>query len=225
MKKNIFLSAILGASLMLSGCGSVGTNGSATNSLLGSAAGLLSGTTGNTTTSVLTSAGTSVVGTLLSTLLGNTTSKTTIVGTWTYQQPKIAFESQNILAQIGSSVASSKLDSTLGTQLEKIGFKSGITSFTFSNDGTCQLTLGKRQLAGTYSYDSKTGVMTIQGALGLTTISPYVSVMGNELYMLFDADKLLSVMGAVSNVAKSNVLSSLLTSYNGLKLGWTMVRK
>lgn len=225
MKKNIILSAILGASIVLSGCGSAGTNGTTGSSLLGNAAGLLSGATGNTTTSVLTSAGTSVVGTLLSTLLGNTTSTTSIVGTWTYSNPKIAFESQNILAQIGSSVASSKLESTLGTQLGKIGFKAGVTSFTFANDGTCQLTLGQRKLTGTYSYDAKSGVMTIQGALGLTTIQPYVSVMGTELYMLFDADKLLSVMGAVSNVAKSNVLSNLLTSYNGLKLGWTMTRK
>ena len=67
--------------------------------------------------------------------------------------------------------------------------------------------------------------MTIQGAFGVATVSPYVSVVGNEMYMLFEADKLLSVMGAVSNIAKTGVISNLLGSYNGLKLGWTMVRK
>lgn len=216
MKKKIILSVILGSSLIISGCSTMGS----------SATGLLGGNTAaNTTTSVLTSAGTSVVGTLLSTLLGNTTNKTSIVGTWTYSNPKIAFESQNILAQIGSSVASSKLEQTLGTQLGKIGFKAGVTSFTFANDGTCQLTIGQRNIAGTYSYNSTSGVMTVQGALGMTSIQPYVSVMGTEMYMLFDADKLLSVMGAVSNLAKNNTVSSLLTSYNGLKLGWTMVKK
>ena len=139
-------------------------------------------------------------------------------------KPKIAFESESILAQLGSTVASSKLESTLDAQLKKIGFTTGKTSITFKADGTCSMNLGSKTYPGTYSYNTSTGVMTIQGALGVATISPYVSVMGSELYMLFESDKLLSVMTSVSGVAKTNVLSNLLGSYNGLKLGWTMTR-
>lgn len=215
MKKMYLMATLVVAALMMNGCGSVGQSGST---------GLLGGSTGQSSSSALTSAGTGVLGTLLSTLLGSKTSQTSIVGTWTYSKPKIAFESENILAQLGSSVASSKLESTLETQLKKIGFTAGKTSFTFKSDGSCSLLIGSKSYTGTYSYNTSTGVMTIQGAFGVASISPYVSVMGNELYMLFEADKLLSVMGALGNATKTNALSSLLSSYNGLKLGWTMVR-
>jgi len=177
MKKQLYLSALLCTSLVLSSCG-LGTTGQTSSGLVGA---------NNTTTSVLSSTGSTVVGTLLSTLLGNTTSQNSIVGTWTYSAPKIAFESQNILAQIGSSVASSKLESTLDSQLKKIGFSAGKTSITFANDGTCKMLIGSRTYAGTYMYNSSTGVMTINGALGLATVSPYVSVMGTEMYMLLNS--------------------------------------
>jgi len=237
MKKNIIISAFAACTLILAGCG-MGTSQSGNSSLLGgttttgtaagAGAGLLGSMLGagnGTTGSVLTSAGTTVVGTLLNKLLGNTTNKNTIAGTWTYSGPKVAFESEKILAQIGSSVVSSKIESTLGSQLEKMGFKKGKSTIVFTSDGQVQVALGSRTMSGTYTYDQSSGKMTIQGAFGVATVSPYVSVVGNEMYMLFEADKLLSVMGAVSNIAKTSVISNLLGSYNGLKLGWTMVRK
>ena len=237
MKKNILITAIATCTLILAGCG-MGAGQSSNSSLLGgttttgtaagAGAGLLGSVLGagnGTTGSVLTSAGTTVVGTLLNKLLGNTTNVNTIAGTWTYSGPKVAFESEKILAQIGSSVVSSKIESTLGSQLEKMGFKKGKSTIVFTNDGQCQVVLSNRTLTGTYTYNQSTGQMTIQGAFGVATVTPYVSVVGNEMYMLFEADKLLSVMGAVANIAKTSVISNLLGSYNGLKLGWTMQRK
>lgn len=215
MKRNYFLAATLCAALMLSSC--FGSSASTGN--------LLSGTNTGTTTSVLTSAGTSVLGTLLTTLLGNKTTQNSIVGTWTYSAPKVAFESENILAKIGSSVASSKIESTLGNQLKKIGFQAGKTTLTFAKDGTCTMTRSGKTLNGTYSYDTNSGKMTIQGALGLASISLYVSVVGNEMYMLFDADKILSIMTSLSSATSAtSTFGNLLGNYSGLKLGWTMTR-
>ncbi len=212
MKKNHVIAAMLCVATVLSGCSTMGTK---SNNLLGN----------STTTSTLTSAGTSVLGTLLTTLLGNTTSQNSIVGTWTYSKPKVAFESENVLAQIGSSVASSKIENTLEQQLKRVGFSAGKTSMTFKSDGTCIMNFGTKSYSGTYTYNTQTGRMTINGALGVSSISPYVSVMGNELYMLFDADKILGLctkLGSISS--QTNTLSNLLSSYNGLKLGWTMAK-
>lgn len=214
MKKNIFTAAVISASLLLAGCG-LGTTGTT--------GALPSGN--NTQTSVLTSAGTSVLGTIMSTLLGNTTTKNSIVGTWTYSSPKIAFESQNILAQIGSSVASSKIESVLGNQLKKLGFQAGKTTLTFNNDGTCTLVRSGKSIPGNYTYDSSSSQMTITGAFGVTSVKPTVSVMGNELYMMFEADKLMSIMNTMASATSyTSTLSSLLGNYNGLKLGMTMTK-
>ena len=229
MKKlSIFAATVLTA-FMLSGCGmgstgssiasGTSTTGSTTNT---SAAGglaavgssLLSGSTGS-----------SMLGSLLSNLLGNTTTQNSIIGTWVYSKPKIAFESESILAQLGSTIASNKLESSLDTQFKKLGFTAGKTAFTFLQDGSCTMTIGSRSIPGTYTYNSKTGQMTIKGTLGLTNITAYVSVMGSEMYVLFDADKLLNVMSAVSSVTKVSTLSSLISSYNGIKIGWTLTKK
>ena len=51
------------------------------------------------------------------------------------------------------------------------------------------------------------------------------TVSGNELHMLFDADKLLNVMtGLGSSLTTNATLSTLLKSYNGMMLGWTVTR-
>ena len=215
MKKNYVLAASLGAVLMLSSC--LGSSSNTGN--------LLSGTNNGTTSSALTSAGTTVLGTLLTNLLGNKTTQKSIVGTWTYSAPKVAFESESILAKIGSSVASNKIESTLGNQLQKMGFQAGKTTLTFASDGTCKMVRSGKTINGTYSYDTNTGKMTLQGVLGMASVSLYVSVVGNEMYMLFDADKLLAIATAMSSAtATTSTLSSLLSSYSGLKLGWAMTK-
>ncbi len=216
MKKSFIMAAFVAASMLFSACGSLGTSGN-TN--------LLAGSNQNTTTSVLTSAGTSVLGTLMSSLLGNTTTQMSVVGSWYYTNPKIAFESENILAQLGSAVATNQIEQKLNTQLTKLGFTPGKTTMTFTDNGVCTLTLGTRTLNGTYVYNTASNQMTIQGTFGLASITPTVSVVGTEMYILFDADKLLSVMNAVSKVSKASTLTNLLTSYNGVKVGWAMSRK
>ena len=226
MKKISFMAAVVAMAAFVSGCGTMGSTGTSTTQSTSTPTAV--GTTqssGNLLTSVLSSSGTSVVGTLLSTILGNTTSKNTIVGTWTYSAPKVTFKSESILAQVGSSLASSKIESMLGTQLGKMGFQEGKTTIVFNSDGSCQVTRSGKTIPGTYTYNQSTGVMTIQGALGLTSVSPYVSVMGNEMYMLFDADKLMSIMKTIGSASGSSTISSLLGNYNGIQLGWTMTRK
>ena len=216
MKRRTILSAVAGITAMLCSCGLPGTTGTSAAAGAGS---------NSTMSSVLTSSGSSVLGTLLGTLLGNTTNQNTLVGTWTYSGPKVTFKSENILAQLGSSVASNKIESTLGTQLQKLGFQAGKTSLTFDGEGNCQMVRSGKTYAGTYTYDTSTSVMTIQGAFGVASIRPYVSVMGNEMYMLFEADQLLTVVSALASATSAtSTLGSLLSNYSGLQLGWTMTR-
>ena len=214
MKKNLILAGLLSTTMVLSSC-MMGGNSNGT---------LLGGSASNTG-STLATAGTGVLGTLLSSVLGNTTTPNSIAGTWVYSGPKVTFKSENILAQMGSQVASAKIEQSLGNQLKNLGFQAGKSTLTFDSQGNCQMTRSGRNYPGTYTYNQSTGVMTIQGALGVASVSPYVSVMGNEMYVLFEADKLFSVMGTLSTAAKTSTLSSLLNNYNGLQLGWVMTRK
>ena len=194
------------------------------------------GTTGNTTTSNTSAAvagsllggslqqsGTGLLGTLLTSLLGNTTSQQSLVGTWVYEGPKVVFESENILSQLGGQVVSSNLEQKLGTQFSKLGFSAGKSTLTLNSDNTCTLTVGSKSYNGTYVYDTNTHKMTLTGTFGVGKMTCTVSVQGGQLLMLFEADKLLNVATSISSKSTST-LSSLLNSYSGLKLGWAMTK-
>ena len=210
MKNLRYFAAIVAASLTLASCG-LGTTGNTTSN------------TASSSSQVLTQAGTDILGTLLGSILGNTTSQQSLAGTWTYYGPKVVFESENILSQLGGQVVSSNLESKLGTQLQKMGFSAGKSTLVLNSDKSCTLALGTKSWPGTYVYDASTNKMTLTGVLGMAQMTCTVSVQGNQLYMLFDADKLFAVATSLSSKSAST-LSSLLGSYSGLKLGWVMTR-
>ena len=218
MRKSLISVAIIAVSMLLNGCGAnsskLGTD-LATAAVTGAAANGANGNSGlGSLASILTSGNT--LTTVLSSLLGTKTTVNSLVGTWTYSQPKVVFESESVLAKIGSSVASSKIESSLNSQLKKIGFTTGKSTITFDANGNYTMALGSKTYTGTYTYNTSTSTMTMKGALGVTSVNI------NEMYMLFSADKILSIASSVSSV--NNTLSSLLSNYNGLKLGWAMVK-
>lgn len=211
MSKLRSFAAIVAASLTIVSCG-LGTTGNTTSQ--GSSA---------TGSDVLQQAGASVLSNILGNILGGTTSKQTLVGSWTYSGPKLVFESENVLSQIGGQVLSNNLEQKLGTQLEKMGFKAGKSVLTLNNDGSCSLVLGNKTLPGTYTYDAGSNKMTLTGVLGVGQMTCTTSIQNGQLLMLFDADKLLNVATSLGS-KNTSTLGSILSSYNGLKLGWAMSR-
>ena len=218
MKKLNYFAAIIAASLTLASCG-FGTTAPATTTTNTNTA----ATTGSILGDVLGQTGGGLLGTVLGSLLGNTTSQQSLVGTWTYYGPKVVFESENILSQLGGQVVSNSLEQKLGTQLQKMGFTPGKSTLVLNSDNTCTLALGTKSWPGTYVYDASTNKLTLTGVLGLAQMTCTVSVQAGQLYMLFEADKLLTVATSVSAKTASS-LSSLLQSYSGLKLGWAMTK-
>lgn len=219
MKKHFTMAALLSAVLMMSSCGfggtnTLGNNNTPSNSLLG---GGTSGQPGSTP---------SLLGNVLSTLLNLPTTQESLVGTWVYRQPKVIFESDNILAKLGSTIASSKVESTMSSYLAKIGMTAGTSSYTFNADNTVVFQIGGRTSQGTYTYDPATKVLTMTGAYGLASIQCYAIVQANgELDMVFDASKLLSLGSKISTSSTTGkTLSAFLANYNGLKLGWAMTK-
>lgn len=208
MKKIRSFAAIIAASLTFASCGLGSTTGQATNS---------------DSNATLQQAGTDLLGSVLSSILGGTTSQQSLIGSWTYYGPKVVFESENILSQLGGQVISSNLEQKLGSQLSKMGFSAGKSTLTLGNDGTCTLTLGSKKLSGTYAYDANSHKLTLTDVLGLGQMTCTASIQSGQLLMLFEADKLLSVATSISSKSTST-LSSLLQSYTGLKLGWAMAK-
>ena len=210
MRKPIIMAALL-STLLLSSCGttSLGTQGT----------GLLSGANAGTTGGAA-----SALGSVLTNLLGGSSAVTAsdLQGTWTYRKADCVFETQNLLLKAGGEMAAAKIESQLESQLGKVGIPPGACSFTFNSDGTYVATIGQYNLTGNYTLNTKSNTLTMTYLAGIGRISPKVVKTGASISLLFEGDKLLSMVqkvGKLSSNSTVNSLSSLINSYDGMLVG------
>lgn len=210
MRKPIIMAALL-STLLLSSCGttSLGTQGT----------GLFSGANAGTTGGAA-----SALGSVLTNLLGGSSAVTAsdLQGTWTYRKADCVFETQNLLLKAGGEMAAAKIESQLESQLGKVGITPGACSFTFNSDGTYVATIGQYNLTGNYTLNTKSNTLTMTYLAGIGRISPKVVKTGASISLLFEGDKLLSMVqkvGKLSSNSTVNSLSSLINSYDGMLVG------
>lgn len=210
MRKPIIMAALL-STLLLSSCGttSLGTQGT----------GLLSGANAGTTGGAA-----SALGSVLTNLLGGSSAVTAsdLQGTWTYRKADCVFETQNLLLKAGGEMAAAKIESQLESQLGKVGITPGACSFTFNSDGTYVATIGQYNLTGNYTLNTKSNTLTMTYLAGIGRISPKVVKTGASISLLFEGDKLLSMVQKVGKLTSNstvNSLSSLINAYDGMLVG------
>lgn len=222
MKKSfISLTVALGCTVLTS-CGGLGTLGANGGNSLGTdllttlATSALTGGTGADATG-------SLLGNIISTFAsGVSTNQNTIVGTWTYTQPCVQFESESLLAKAGGTLVANKVETTLATYYQKVGIKPGSFQMAFGQDGTLQYAIGSKTGTGTYTYNATNKTITITTQLG-AQMTAYVSVTGNAMGLTFDASKLLSLVSAAgTSVSSLSSISSIAGQYSGMKVGFQM---
>ena len=141
-------------------------------------------------------------------VVGNkATTASSIIGTWTYSGPECQFESENLIAVYN-----------------KVGMNN--IRYTFNEDGTYSYQMKKRTVTGSYVFDDAAKTITMTGKLGLKTVA-YVTVTGNDMSMVFKADKLMSILktitGAASKVnSTAATINSVAEAYDGLMLGFEL---
>lgn len=201
--------AVLCCALTVSGCGIISTV-SAFGSLFG-------GKKTSTIASVV-----KILGSVLGQFY-DTTTKTALVGKWAYDEPAIQFESDNLLKKAGGAVASQGVADKLVPYFEKIGFKQGNVDLELREDNTCTYTFGGTSFDGTYEFDEVNKKLTLKTSL-IPLPTAYLSVVGDQMAMTFDSNKLLSLAQTVSQFSSQPTLtaiSNLADSYDGMKTGFT----
>lgn len=187
---------------------------------------------GNTQTSS-TSAAAQIGSGILSSLIGNvigtpTLKKANLIGTWNYSSSDCKFESENLLQQAGGEIAAKTIENKLNDLFGKVGIKQGALSFTFNEDGSYQMGIGGRNISGTYTLDEATGTLTMVGMFGITKSEAIVTFNStNSISILYDATKLMQVLNAFaaqSGNATVQSISSLIGSYNGLRIGFELTK-
>ncbi len=150
-------------------------------------------------------------------------------GTWTYVNPALQLKGDNALKNIAGSVASSELEKKLSEYCAKVGIVEGVFNYTFSSDSTFTSQLKGKTLSGTYSVNAEESTIEFHyGKLGkskLTTMTANVVLSGDQLSLLFNADKLLDFLSKLSSVSSNSTLktiNSLMSQYDGMMLGFEL---
>jgi hypothetical protein len=161
----------------------------------------------------------------LSKLFDSILPKVEIPGTWSYLGVAVEFDGEGVLAAAGGAVAAATVEEKLAPLLAKVGIKPGAFSFTFNEDGTLTTQIGKKPLNGKWVYDEKAEVVTITILNKEYAIRMVVS--GDNINILFEADKLLELLKSISSKSSNTTLATIGTivqSYDGMNLGFECKR-
>lgn len=171
--------------------------------------------------------GQSVITSLVSIFSGDKqASADNIVGTWTYSEPAIVFDSDDYLTKMGGKVAAKKMESKIQTALTKYGVTAGTVKFVFNSDGTFVETIKNKTINGKWSVKDNVLNLTF-GTVKTKTVSITTQLEGNQMMMVTDATKLLTlVQGMTSSSNSSNLktISALLKKIKGMKVGVTLTK-
>ncbi len=161
---------------------------------------------------------------------GSSVSSESLQGTWTYVNPAMRLEGDNALKNVAGSLATTEVEKKLKEYCEKVGIVEGVFNYVFNSDSTFTSALKKGSLKGTYSVNSSDKTLTLRytvagKSLGITTLTANVVLSGDELTLLFNADKLLKFLGTVSSLSDNSTLSTinkLVSEYDGMMLGFDL---
>ena len=135
-----------------------------------------------------------------------------IAGSWKYSAPACEFESGEVLKDAGGKLIAAEVES----QLTDIYTKAGITASTFGYsfaDSTFTNQYKKINLKGTYSLNGtdKQIDMTYQvaGLIRLGESSAKIEKNGDNLVLLFDAQKLVKILSTLSAKTSSTTLKTV----------------
>ena len=171
--------------------------------------------------------GNSTVGNVAADLVGNLlgtaeVTEKTLVGTWSYSQPCVAFESENVLATLGSSVVSTKVEKTMQNGLTKVGFTSGKVVMTLKEDKTGVIKYNGKGVDVNWAVDGTNLKITFPLLNQGVTMNAKLS--GGELQVAMKADKLLALLNAITQKAGTvnsqlGTLGTLTKNVKGMYMG------
>lgn len=159
-----------------------------------------------------------VVGNLLGT---NKVSSDKLVGNWSYSEPCIVFESDNIITQLGTSAVSAKAEKALGNQLNRIGFTQGKVAMTLNADSTGVVSYNSKNVK--VNWGVKDSTLTLTFPLTQKSVNMNVNLTADNLQIAMNTDKLLTLVnGITSKVNSSSTLgtvNALISKVKGMYVG------
>ena len=167
-----------------------------------------------------------IIGNVISSVTGDlTTTKESLLGDWSYTQPSVQFESDNLLTKAGGAASAAKIEEKLATYYKLVGISEGTLTFSFAEDGSCSYGVGGKTIKGTYTFDTEKKTVSIKTPTG-QSVTAYVTVSINSMSLCFDSTKLLSLFNSISSKFSSlGTIGAVTKQYEGMKVGFKFGKK
>lgn len=168
------------------------------------------------------------LGTILNNVLGKSdVTVADLQGTWTYVEPAVAFKSDNLLKKAGGAAAATTIVNKIKPYYQRVGLNKMV--LTVNADSTFIMKSGMATLRGDITKD-KDGNFTFNfKALGKVKVGKMTAIISKtatgNISLTFDASKLIVLVeriASISNVSSLKSVSSILSSYDGLNLGFIL---
>ena len=156
------------------------------------------------------------------------TTATSIIGTWDYVGPDCQLKGDDLLKNIGGDAAGAEVEKKMEAIYEKAGLNT--IQYTFNEDNTCSYTIKGKTTQGTYEFDAEAKTVTVKaGKLGLKTTA-HIVTLGSNMSFVYEADKILSVVKAITGVASKFTTSAAAINkaaeqFDGMMIGFELKKK
>lgn len=152
-----------------------------------------------------------------------------VTGTWSYSGTAVKFESDDLLKSSAATVAASQVEKKLDEYVAKMGVQPGTFTFTFNEDLSFTVTVKGKKFNGTYSVseDYKTISLQFGKLFSSKPFTASISATSSQLDLLFEADRLLELIGKLTTGSKNATLSmigNVMNQYDGMKLGLELTK-
>ncbi len=151
-------------------------------------------------------------------------SKGDIKGTWNYTGSAVKLESEDLVKSAAAGVAAGQVEKKLDEYLAKAGLRNGSFSFTFNEDNTFATTVKGKDFKGTYELSEDGTTLTLKYGKNISSkgITCTASIKSSTFELLFQADKLLELIGKLTSASSNTTLKTIGTlagQYDGMKIG------
>lgn len=220
MKKNLFISLATALVLLTPSCATASrsTSGSGFDlkDLLGGSGSSAASTTGSVITNLLEGV-----------FQTSNLEVRDLAGVWTSEGSAVNFKSENLLKQAGGAAAAGAIEGKLNPYYKQYGLTGAV--LTVQVDGKFTLAIKKLTLSGTITKGSDGNfVFNFQALGGLASLgkmTTYVKKSSSSMDVMFDAQKLMSILQYVAKFSGSTLTKTaadLLGSYDGMYVGFKM---
>lgn len=148
-----------------------------------------------------------------------------LVGTWCYVDPAISFQSENLLNKAGGVAAATVIVDKVRPYYQTVGLNN--LTVTFNDDKTFEMGVGRMNLNGTYAMTADNTFTLDIKLMGRSVkqMTAYIVRQGKNISMTFDASGLITLTNTIASLTGNSTLkglSSLLSSYDGMTVGFEM---